>query len=436
MLALHEDEDTPENRRARIEAHLRAKYPERFPQTEEVALGVDSPLSATNSPQSSAGTPPSSGSGGMQALLERYKAAGDDSEVRDAEGKAKTARLASLFGDAFSTAATAMGRARGYQSDSGGYWDRLSKLHDPDVVSAKQRVKDRQAGVLQEDQFEQAGVARDRASADWSRKQTLQGREDADYTRKQATQGEEDDPSSETSRTYQELAKTMLPSGSFEGMSATKLKSAIPALEGIYRVREQSEAKRDAAQRYKEGMEASARERALTRSEMREARREARVDAASIRAGEHELRRREKLEDEERKKVEEGKKSDSEFNQRHDNIKKNLDDLEALVDEYGTEELFGSESGQMDSLIYDVALDYAKLVDPGSVAREGEVASAKKYMLPVKGWFTSEKTAKEHIQKMRNAVDTRMKNKNANNPRSSGSAGMGEGGRGSSWRDF
>lgn len=43
----------------------------------------------------------------------------------------------------------------------------------------------------------------------------------------------------------------------------------------------------------------------------------------------------------------------------------------------------GAEYEKFQGTLYDIALDYAKLVDPTSVAREGEVASAKKYAAPI-----------------------------------------------------
>lgn len=99
-------------------------------------------------------------------------------------------------------------------------------------------------------------------------------------------------------------------------------------------------------------------------------------------------------------------KSD-EVNYRVKSINSALDRLEKNVSDNGTFEAFGTSSANMESDIYNVALDYAKLVDPESVAREGEVAAAKKYMLPIQGMFTRNSTAKALIDDMRAKVKQR-----------------------------
>jgi hypothetical protein len=83
------------------------------------------------------------------------------------------------------------------------------------------------------------------------------------------------------------------------------------------------------------------------------------------------------------------------------NIERNANELYNLIDKYGTYEMTGPASSMIDSKIYQLAIEYAKLVDPTSVAREGEVATAQKYMLPVKGMFKSNSTAKELINKFK-----------------------------------
>lgn len=88
---------------------------------------------------------------------------------------------------------------------------------------------------------------------------------------------------------------------------------------------------------------------------------------------------------------------------------KMLDDLEQTINDKGTFELgFGTEAGKrasakLDSLPYQLAITYAKIVDPNSVAREGEVEAAKKYMLQL-GLFSNEGKAKEGIQNMRDTL--------------------------------
>lgn len=109
-------------------------------------------------------------------------------------------------------------------------------------------------------------------------------------------------------------------------------------------------------------------------------------------------------------------KTNAEFNARASNIMDNADKLYNIVDEYGTFEATGPASGQMDSLIYNIAIDYAKIVDPDSVAREGEVAAAEKYMLPVKGLFTKNSTAKTLVKNLKSQIAERIKTRGESTP--------------------
>lgn len=90
---------------------------------------------------------------------------------------------------------------------------------------------------------------------------------------------------------------------------------------------------------------------------------------------------------------------------RASDIKANLKEMKDIIAKKGTFEALGPSSERMNSLIYQTAIAYAKLVDPSSVAREGEVAAAQKYMLPVKGLMVSNKTAQTLIDKMEGDVD-------------------------------
>jgi len=61
-----------------------------------------------------------------------------------------------------------------------------------------------------------------------------------------------------------------------------------------------------------------------------------------------------------------------------------LAELNNAIDNYGTSEFLDPKgSVLLNSIPYKVAIMYAKIVDPGSVAREGEVAAAKKYLIPL-----------------------------------------------------
>ncbi len=105
------------------------------------------------------------------------------------------------------------------------------------------------------------------------------------------------------------------------------------------------------------------------------------------------------------------KKSDEEGAYRFNMLNTNLDKLKGLVDKHGTFDVLGPEGDEMDSLIYQAAVDYAKLVDPDSVAREGEVASAQKYMLKFRqksGLTTAKDTALSQIDSYKTSLADRM----------------------------
>jgi hypothetical protein len=104
-------------------------------------------------------------------------------------------------------------------------------------------------------------------------------------------------------------------------------------------------------------------------------------------------------------------KSETETAYRYNSLKKNAEDLKRLVQENGTAAFTGPAGSQMDSKIYQMAVDYAKLVDPDSVAREGEVAAAQKYMLPFRqfgGLATKNSTALSQIDNYLSDLDQRL----------------------------
>ena len=100
-------------------------------------------------------------------------------------------------------------------------------------------------------------------------------------------------------------------------------------------------------------------------------------------------------------------KSEVELNSRVTNIQSNIDKLKGIIGKTGTFEMFGPESDTMDQVIQDIAVDYAKMVDPESVARESEVESAKK-MLNVKGLGTRNSTALTSLDEFRDQLETRV----------------------------
>lgn len=75
------------------------------------------------------------------------------------------------------------------------------------------------------------------------------------------------------------------------------------------------------------------------------------------------------------------------------NIKEYQNQLQSLrntIENYGTYEsaTFGNPeaAAALDQLPYKMAITYSKIVDPQSVAREGEVEAAKKYIVPLGMW--------------------------------------------------
>lgn len=84
---------------------------------------------------------------------------------------------------------------------------------------------------------------------------------------------------------------------------------------------------------------------------------------------------------------------------------KMLGELEAAVKRSGTYESawFGNEedSATLDSNPYKLAITYAKIVDPASVAREGEVAAAQKYLIELGALSNRGKVLKQisHMKK-------------------------------------
>lgn len=95
------------------------------------------------------------------------------------------------------------------------------------------------------------------------------------------------------------------------------------------------------------------------------------------------------------------------------NIKDNIARLKQQIADTGTFELTGTESADMERRITAIATDMAKLADPGSVAREGEVATAKKGLFPTDWWgslTTRNGTAQGVLDNLANEVDQRAAN--------------------------
>lgn len=94
------------------------------------------------------------------------------------------------------------------------------------------------------------------------------------------------------------------------------------------------------------------------------------------------------------------------------NIKDNIKALKAQIDDKGTYELGGSHDKDLERRMTNIATDLAKLADPGSVAREGEVALAKKGLFPTEGMgalLTRDSTAIQILDNLEKEVEQRRK---------------------------
>lgn len=93
-------------------------------------------------------------------------------------------------------------------------------------------------------------------------------------------------------------------------------------------------------------------------------------------------------------------------------MNKALDEFEQTVNQYGNfeNEWLGNKkaSANLAALPYRIAIMYAKIVDPASVAREGEVNAAQKYMIKT-GMFTPNGITTAGIKNMREEINHRAK---------------------------
>lgn len=92
--------------------------------------------------------------------------------------------------------------------------------------------------------------------------------------------------------------------------------------------------------------------------------------------------------------------------QRQQDINDNLNDLEKMIDKYGTFEVFGSHNQDLDRKVDQIATDMAKLMDPNSVARPSEVELVKQGLIK-SGFQNTNATAQEIIKNFKNEVNRR-----------------------------
>lgn len=91
---------------------------------------------------------------------------------------------------------------------------------------------------------------------------------------------------------------------------------------------------------------------------------------------------------------------------RRDMIKANADKAIAMIKKNGTYEAFGPHNAVLNGLADQIATDQAKLIDPNSVARPGEVELVKKSLIEA-GLGTMNRTAEQQLKAFLSTVDSR-----------------------------
>lgn len=94
-----------------------------------------------------------------------------------------------------------------------------------------------------------------------------------------------------------------------------------------------------------------------------------------------------------------------EANYRYDNMISSAKKLKELINTYGTSGNMGigASGPQMDKLLFDVAVDYAKFDDPKGVATQGKINAALKHLLPIRnhgGYTLTNDTAKQLVDQL------------------------------------
>lgn len=95
-----------------------------------------------------------------------------------------------------------------------------------------------------------------------------------------------------------------------------------------------------------------------------------------------------------------------EVQDRQINIKKNAEDVLKMVKAHGTYEMFGPHNAELEQRIDQIATDMAKMQDPTSAARPGEVEMVKKSLLNP-GITTNDKTAQDQLKAFYKTVEQR-----------------------------
>lgn len=185
------------------------------------------------------------------SLRSKYEAAGNRDAIDQAEKKANMQRMGAGVLDGFAMYATAENGVKNPVK-----FDQLRAKADKGVSDAERARKENMESVLKGDQMDR--MDQDRAFEDKTR-----GRTEKTWADSDAVAARENDANSQESEMARDLAKRMMPTKDFTGMTAAELKRGLPTLEKIYSVEQAKQGRIDAAK-----------ERSFIRNESAEERRE------------------------------------------------------------------------------------------------------------------------------------------------------------------
>lgn len=231
-----------------------------------------------------------------------------------------------------------------------------------------------------ENRYKMAQMLQNQEASDFERglKEKDESRKAIDWDRKRTVQIGEDRADSPETEVYRQIASDFLPSKRqmFNQMTAAQIKEALPSVERFYNS-------------YNQRLEAAARLRETMLGRQQQG------DLARIG-----LEEKREVRDEKKKALL------NEVEDRRTNIHAALDELDTMIENQGTFEALGPHNQNLDRLIDQVATDMAKLQDPNSVARPGEVALVKKNLIE-SGFKNRNATARDIIKTFRQEVERR-----------------------------
>jgi hypothetical protein len=212
------------------------------------------------------------------SVYDKFQKAQQDAAkaTQTATDSADRDRLVTRFAEAFENFGRAKAQARGGAKTDSGFYDSLRSGVDKREQAAKQAAAQGVESTLlgaklqrqdQDNQF--TDLQRDREKKTWA---------DADEVT-----GREKDPASQESQMAQALAKKLMPSRDFSGLSAFQLKSSLPMVEKLYQLEQQAlERQRlEEDRRISRGIAAGA--RADARAEREQIRADAKAEKEALR---------------------------------------------------------------------------------------------------------------------------------------------------------